>query len=82
MYIVVVGLGQVGTAVVRALEAQGHEVVAIDRNAKAIAHAEAHFDVATLEGYGASARGLKTACTPSRPIATPSWPPMSAQSAP
>jgi 6-phosphogluconate dehydrogenase (decarboxylating) len=32
MYIVVVGLGQVGLSVVRILEARGHEVVAIDRD--------------------------------------------------
>ena len=64
MYIVVVGLGQVGLAVVRALESQGHDVVAIDRDPNAIAHAEDHFDVATLEGYGASARILKEAGCP------------------
>jgi len=64
MYIVVVGLGQVGTAVVRALESQGHDVVAIDRDPAAIAHVEDHYDVATLEGYGASARVLKEAGCP------------------
>lgn len=61
MHIVVVGLGQVGLAVVRTLESGGHDVVAVDRDPAAIAHAEDHFDVATLEGYGASARVLKDA---------------------
>lgn len=58
MHIVVVGLGQVGQAVVRALEVQGHDIVAIDRAQGALAWAEEHLDVATLEGYGASARVL------------------------
>ena len=61
MHVVVVGLGQVGLSVVRILEARGHDVVAIDRDAKAIVHAEDHFDVATVQGYGASARVLKAA---------------------
>ena len=61
MYIVVVGLGQVGLSVVRILEARGHEVVAVDRDHQAVLHVEEHFDVATLEGYGASARVLKEA---------------------
>jgi len=61
MYVVVVGLGQVGLAVVRALEQQGHEVVAIDRDRAALDSAEEHHDVATLEGYGASARVLRQA---------------------
>ena len=61
MHVVVVGLGQVGLSAVRILEARGHDVVAIDRDTKAIAHAEDHFDVATVQGYGASARVLKAA---------------------
>jgi len=61
MHVVVVGLGQVGEAVVRALEAQRHDVVAIDRDPERTAWAEEHFDVATLCGYGASARILKLA---------------------
>ncbi len=61
MHVVVVGLGQVGQAVLRALEAQRHDVVAIDRDPDKTAWAEEHFDVATLCGYGASARMLKEA---------------------
>ncbi len=61
MHVIIVGLGQVGLAVVRALEQQGHDIVAIDRSASALADAEEHHDVATLEGYGASARVLRAA---------------------
>ncbi len=61
MHIVVVGLGQVGRSVIRTLEAQRHDIVAIDRDPAAIAHVEDHYDVATLEGYGASARVLREA---------------------
>ncbi len=61
MHVVVVGLGQVGQAVVRALEGQRHDVVAIDRDPDALAWAEEHHDVATLQGYGASARVLREA---------------------
>ncbi|MEO0322608.1 MAG: Trk system potassium transporter TrkA [Myxococcota bacterium] len=54
MYIVVIGLGEVGKHLLGVLQADGHDVVAIDKNPSAVAYAEEHFDVACLTGYGAS----------------------------
>ena len=54
MYVVVVGLGEVGRHLLQVLEFEGHDVVAIDRDPAAVKYAAEHFDVATLEGYGAS----------------------------
>lgn len=54
MYVVVVGLGEVGRHLLQVLEFEGHDVVAIDRDPAAVNYAREHFDVATLEGYGAS----------------------------
>ena len=61
MYVVVIGLGQVGRHVVRTLEWDKHDVVAIDDNADAVAHIEEHHDVESLLGYGASHQILKAA---------------------
>lgn len=61
MYIVVIGLGQVGRHVVRTLEWEKHDVVAVDIDASAIDYIEEHHDVMTLRGYGASQRVLKEA---------------------
>ncbi len=61
MYIVVIGLGQVGRHVVRTLEWEKHDVVAVDSDAEAIDYIEEHHDVMTLRGYGASQRVLKEA---------------------
>ncbi len=61
MYIVVVGLGQVGRHVVRTLEWEKHDVVAVDVDPAAIDYIEEHHDVMTLRGYGASQRVLKEA---------------------
>ena len=61
MYIVVVGLGQVGRHVVRTLEQEQHDVVAIDRDRAALEFVEEHHDVATLMGYGASQTVLSRA---------------------
>ena len=61
MYIVVIGLGQVGRHVVRTLEWEKHDVVAIDLDPDAIDYIEEHHDVMTLRGYGASQRVLKEA---------------------
>ena len=52
MYIVVIGLGQVGRHVVRTLEWEKHDVVAVDMDADAIDYIEEHHDVMTLRGYG------------------------------
>lgn len=53
MYIVVIGLGEVGQHLVRVLAREGHELVLIDSDARRIAHAQEHFDVMAIEGYGA-----------------------------
>ena len=54
MYIVIVGMGEVGRHLVRVMEHEGHDIVAIDASAEAIQAVESHHDVATLTGYGAS----------------------------
>lgn len=66
MYVVVIGLGEVGRFLVKTLATDGHDIVAVDRNPKAIAYIEEHHDVATVSGYGASqdvldAAGVATA---------------------
>ncbi len=58
MHVVVIGLGQVGQNVVRALDATRHDVVAIDTRPEALAWAEEHHDIATIRGYGASSKVL------------------------
>lgn len=54
MYIIVIGLGEVGRHLLSQLDQEGHDVVAIDKNASAVAYAEDHYDVMSLVGYGAS----------------------------
>ncbi len=54
MYIVVIGMGQVGRHVVKTLEWEKHDVVAVDIDAQSIRYVEEHHDVMTLQGYGAS----------------------------
>lgn len=54
MYVVIVGMGQVGRHVVRTLEWEKHDIVAIDNDPDAIRYIEEHHDVMTLTGYGAS----------------------------
>jgi trk system potassium uptake protein TrkA len=61
MYVIVVGMGEVGKQITRELEAEDHEVVAIDSRAEAIKAIEDSLDVATLKGYGASPEILRTA---------------------
>lgn len=53
MYIVVIGLGEVGRHLVRVLVRDGHELVVIDTARERIQDAEEHFDVMAIEGYGA-----------------------------
>lgn len=53
MYIVIIGLGEVGRHLLRVLEAEGHDIVAIDRSSEAVKYIEEHHDVMTLVGYGA-----------------------------
>ena len=61
MYIVVIGLGEVGRHLLKILDKDGHDVVAIDQNEEQIAYAEDHFDVATITGYGANQQVLENA---------------------
>ncbi len=61
MYAIVVGMGQVGRHVLAVMAADGHDVIAVDRDPEALAQVEEHFDVATILGYGASPRVLHNA---------------------
>ncbi len=61
MYIVVIGLGEVGRHLLSVLQHEGHDIVAVDKNPAAVAYAEEHYDVATLVGYGASQEVLERA---------------------
>jgi trk system potassium uptake protein TrkA len=61
MYIVVIGLGEVGRHLLAVLDQEGHDVVAIDSRPQAVQYAEDHFDVMCLTGYGASQDVLDTA---------------------
>ncbi len=53
MYIVIIGMGEVGRHLLRVLEHEGHDLVALDERPEAIAYVEDHHDVMTLTGYGA-----------------------------
>lgn len=61
MYIVVIGLGEVGRHLLAVLQHDGHDVIAVDNDPSAIAHAEENYDVASLTGYGASQEILDAA---------------------
>lgn len=61
MYVVVIGMGEVGRHLLRVLENEGHDLVAIDERADAIAYVEDHHDVMTLTGYGAKHEVLMAA---------------------
>jgi voltage-gated potassium channel Kch len=53
MYIVVIGLGEVGRHLVRELAQEGHDLVAIDADEAQIRFVEEHYDVMAIHGYGA-----------------------------
>lgn len=53
MYVVVIGMGEVGRHLLKVLEHERHDLVAIDERPEAIAYVEDHHDVMTLVGYGA-----------------------------
>ena len=59
MLVVIIGLGEVGRQLIRALEPGGHDIVAVDSSPAATAEVEQKFDVQTQTGYGASERVLK-----------------------
>ena len=61
MNIVIIGLGEVGRHLLSVLDKEGHDIVAVDANAKAVQYAEEHYDVASMVGYGASETLLKIA---------------------
>ncbi|MFW5924885.1 MAG: Trk system potassium transporter TrkA [Myxococcota bacterium] len=61
MYIVVIGLGEMGRHLLNVLDKEGHDVVAIDSDEESIRYAEDHYDVMCLCGYGASQEVLDTA---------------------
>ena len=61
MNIVVIGLGEVGRHLLSVLDKEGHDIIAVDSNAKAVQYAEEHYDVASIIGYGASETLLKIA---------------------
>lgn len=61
MYVVIIGLGEVGRHLIRTLEAEGHDIVAIDQSSAAVAYVNANHDVMTIVGYGASEQVLQQA---------------------
>ena len=61
MYVVVVGMGEVGTFLVSVLDQEGHDVVAIDSSREQLANVEDEHDVATLQGHGGSPEVLRNA---------------------
>ena len=61
MYIVIIGMGEVGRHLLRVMETEGHDLVAVDMHPSAIAAVEDHHDVMTLRGYGASHEVLEAA---------------------
>ena len=61
MYVVVVGMGEVGRHVVRELDNDGHTVIAIDSERLSLEEVEQSRDVGTLLGYGSSPRVLREA---------------------
>lgn len=61
MYVVVVGMGEVGRYVTQVLQSEQHDVVAIDTDHQALARVSERADVATLAGYGANVDVLEQA---------------------
>lgn len=61
MYVIVIGMGQVGRHVLRTMEWERHDVVAIDLDEDVVRDVEENHDVATLVGYGANPEVLARA---------------------
>ncbi|MBR5279569.1 MAG: Trk system potassium transporter TrkA [Clostridia bacterium] len=58
MRVIVVGLGKIGTTIVGSLVSEGHDVVAVDRDAKAVAEITNEYDVMAVCGNGADVEPL------------------------
>ena len=61
MKIVVIGCGVIGSAVIRELCTEGHDIVAIEENRDILEKAINNFDIAGIEGNGASLEILREA---------------------
>jgi len=61
MYVVVVGMGEVGSFLINVLDKEGHDVIAIDASGDQLADVENERDVATLQGHGGSPEVLRNA---------------------
>lgn len=61
MYVVIIGMGEVGRHVLHTLEWERHDVVAIDADPAVVRETEEKHDVATITGYGASPKILSQA---------------------
>ena len=61
MRILILGVGDVGSYLASTFSADGHEVIAIDANADALASAEEHSDIMTLQGDCTHRSTLETA---------------------
>ncbi len=61
MHVIVVGMGEVGQHIVKVLEMEHHDVVAVDIDAQKISEIADNHDIGTLTGYGASQDVLRKA---------------------
>ena len=61
MFVVVIGMGEVGRHIAGVLQAESHDVVAVDQDPDAVNRVEERMDIASLVGYGASPRVLRQA---------------------
>jgi trk system potassium uptake protein TrkA len=61
VFVVVIGLGEVGRHLLRSLGDDHHDVVAIDSDPEALAYCEEHHDVMTMLGFGANPKVLEQA---------------------
>lgn len=61
MYIVVIGIGQVGEHLVMTLERERHDIVGVDSDAEVVDRIQSRHDVLALRGHGASEVVLREA---------------------
>lgn len=64
MNIVVVGVGKVGHALVRQLDAEGHDVTVIENKAQVLEHTLNYLDVVGVQGSGTDVDILREAGVP------------------